>query len=311
MGECYSRKSVAPGSETPERSSITSASSESNTQQRNKIPIQLFCSTTPNPSQHHQKESLETRQMAFTLAQFEALEICLKEAEEKAKSLSEQLAASEGTKSKLLEQVSWLEGKLQALDHKEDSGESYQKIVLAKDQHIEKLQAELKTSQEQLTAHKLKHKRKLKKLQTDLATAKQEAAITVLELNEKIRTLCEGKPAPRAPSCILLSSRLSNTAFYPPEDNSWEESYGSLPPVEESDRKLNLIVELSMQVSLQTEKITQLEEVLEEKERKIQQLEAEQGSHPFQEAEDSPECLQEAPIFFNDSITPVVSDEDM
>ncbi|XP_077767649.1 coiled-coil domain-containing protein 192 isoform X11 [Canis aureus] len=197
MGECYSRKSVAPGSETPERSSITSASSESNTQQRNKIPIQLFCSTTPNPSQHHQKESLETRQMAFTLAQFEALEICLKEAEEKAKSLSEQLAASEGTKSKLLEQVSWLEGKLQALDHKEDSGESYQKIVLAKDQHIEKLQAELKTSQEQLTAHKLKHKRKLKKLQTDLATAKQEAAITVLELNEKIRTLCEGKPAPR------------------------------------------------------------------------------------------------------------------
>ncbi|KAM8941397.1 coiled-coil domain-containing protein 192 isoform 8-T8 [Lycaon pictus] len=249
--------------------------------------------------------------MAFTLAQFEALEICLKEAEEKAKSLSEQLAASEGTKSKLLEQVSWLEGKLQALDHKEDSGESYQKIVLAKDQHIEKLQAELKTSQEQLTAHKLKHKRKLKKLQTDLATAKQEAAITVLELNEKIRTLCEGKPAPRAPSCILLSSRLSNTAFYPPEDNSREESYGSLPPVEESDRKLNLIIELSTQVSLQTEKITQLEEVLEEKERKIQQLEAEQGSHPFQEAEDSPECLQEAPIFFNDSITPVVSDEDM
>lgn len=44
---------------------------------------------------------------------------------------------------------------------------------------------------------KLKHKRKLKKLQTDLATAKQEAAITVLELNEKIKTLCEGKLAPR------------------------------------------------------------------------------------------------------------------
>lgn len=44
---------------------------------------------------------------------------------------------------------------------------------------------------------KLKHKRKLKKLQTDLATTKQEAAITVLELNEKIKTLCEGKPAPR------------------------------------------------------------------------------------------------------------------
>ncbi|XP_032707857.1 coiled-coil domain-containing protein 192 isoform X2 [Lontra canadensis] len=275
MGECYSKKSVAPGSETLERISTTSTSSESNIQQRNKKP----------------KESLETGQMAFTLAQLEALEICLKEAEEKAKSLSEQLAASEGTKAKLLEQVSWLEEKLETLTHKEDSGEPFEKMVLAKDQCIEKLQAEVKASQEQLTAHKLKHKRKLKKLQTDLATAKQEAAITILELNEKIRTLCEGKPAPR--------------------DNAREESCGGLPPVEEGDRKINLIMELSTQVSLQTEKITQLEDVLEEKERKIQQLEAERGSQPFQEVEDTPECLQEAPIFFNNSVTPVVSDEDM
>lgn len=81
--------------------------------------------------------------------------------------------------------------------------------------------------------------------------------------------------------------------------------------MEEGDRKINLIVELSTQVSLQTEKITQLEDVLEQKERKIQQLEAEWGSQPFQEVENSPECLQEAPIFFNDSVTPVVSDEDM
>lgn len=44
---------------------------------------------------------------------------------------------------------------------------------------------------------KLKHKKTVKKLQTDLAIAKQEAAITVLELNEKIKTLCDGKPFPR------------------------------------------------------------------------------------------------------------------
>lgn len=44
---------------------------------------------------------------------------------------------------------------------------------------------------------KLKHKKAVKKLQTDLAIAKQEAAITVLELNEKIKTLCEGRPCPR------------------------------------------------------------------------------------------------------------------
>lgn len=45
-----------------------------------------------------------------------------------------QLAVSEGTKSKLLEQVSWLEKKLEALDYREDSGEPYKKMVLAKDQ---------------------------------------------------------------------------------------------------------------------------------------------------------------------------------
>ncbi|XP_049729208.1 coiled-coil domain-containing protein 192 isoform X1 [Elephas maximus indicus] len=236
------------------------------------------------------KESLENGEMALTLAQLDALEICLKEAEEKAKALSEQLAASEGTRSKLLEQVSQLEEKLEAADHKEGSGEPYEEIVLAKNQCIEKLQAEVKASQEQLIAHKLKHKRKVKKLQTDLATAKQEAAITVLELNEKIKALCEGKPAPR-------------------EDNSPEESCGGLPPVEEDDRKINLIMELSAQVSLQTEKISQLEEVLEEKERKIQQLEAEQGTFPCQEAQDPPEGLQETPIIFNDNMTSVVSDE--
>ncbi|XP_043769737.1 coiled-coil domain-containing protein 192 [Cervus elaphus] len=239
------------------------------------------------------KESLEIEQMSFTLAQLETLEVCLKEAEEKAKVLSEQLAVSEGTKLKLLEQVSWLEKKLEALDCREDSGEPYKKMVLAKDQCIEKLQAEVKASQEQLTAHKLKHKRKLKKLQTDLAIAKQEAAITVLELNEKIKTLCEGKPAPR-------------------EDSSLEESCGGLPPVEEGDRKISLIMELSTQVSLQTEKITQLEEVLEEKERKIQQLEAEREAHCFPEVKDSPECLQETPIFSNNNnVSPVVYDEDL
>uniref|UniRef100_A0A8B9WW13 Coiled-coil domain containing 192 n=1 Tax=Bos mutus grunniens TaxID=30521 RepID=A0A8B9WW13_BOSMU len=276
MGECYSRTSVAPGCETPGRSSTTSGNSASNTQQRNTIP----------------KGSLETEQMAFTLAQLKTLEICLKEAEEKAKVLSEQLAVSEGTKSKLLEQVSWLEKKLEALDCREDSGEPYKKMILAKDQCIEKLQAEVEASQEQLAAYKLKHKRKLKKLQTDLATAKQDAAITVLELNEKIKTLCEGKLAPR-------------------EDSSLEESCGGLPPVEDGDRKVSLIMELSTQVSLQNERITQLEEVLEEKERKIQQLEAEREAHCFPEVKDSPECLQETPVFSNNNVSPVVYDEDL
>ncbi|XP_030866907.2 coiled-coil domain-containing protein 192 isoform X1 [Gorilla gorilla gorilla] len=276
MGQCYSKKSVVPESDTSERSSMTSGSLESDTQQENKVS----------------KASLDTGQMAFTLAQLESLEICLKEAEEKAKALSEQLSVSEGTKSKLLEQVSRLEEKLEAVDHKEASGGPYEKMVLVKDQCIQKLQAEVKASQEQLIAQKLKHEKKVKKLQTDLATAKQEAAITVLELNEKIKTLYEGKPAPR-------------------EDSLLEGFCGGLPPVEEGDRKISLIMELLTQVSLQTERITQLKEVLEEKERKIQQLEAERSLHPPQEVKDPPGCLPEAPVFSTHDIPPVVSDENL
>ncbi|XP_016865295.1 coiled-coil domain-containing protein 192 isoform X2 [Homo sapiens] len=252
---------------------MTSGSSESDIPQENKVS----------------KASLDTGQMAFTLAQLESLEICLKEAEEKAKALSEQLSVSEGTKSKLLEQVSRLEEKLEAVDHKEASGGPYEKMVLVKDQCIQKLQAEVKASQEQLIAQKLKHEKKVKKLQTDLATAN---AITVLELNEKIKTLYEGKPAPR-------------------EDSLLEGFCGGLPPVEEGDRKISLIMELSTQVSLQTERITQLKEVLEEKERKIQQLEAERSPHPPQEVKDPPGCLPEAPVFSTHDIPPVVSDENL
>uniref|UniRef100_A0A2K5S346 Coiled-coil domain containing 192 n=2 Tax=Cebus imitator TaxID=2715852 RepID=A0A2K5S346_CEBIM len=275
MGQCDSKISVFSESDTPERSSMTSGSLESDTQE-NKIS----------------KVSLDTGQMAFTLAQLKSLEICLKAAEEKAKALSEQLSVSEGTKSKLLEQVLWLEEKLEAVNHKEASEEPYEKMVLVKDQCIEKLQAEVKASQEQLIAHKLKHKKTVKKLQTDLATTKQEAAITVLELNEKIKTLCEGKPAPR-------------------EDSLLEEFCGGLPPVEKNDRKISLIMELSTQVSLQTERITQLQEILEEKERKIQQLEAERSAQPSQEVKDPPECLQKAPIFSFDDVPLVVSDENL
>ncbi|KAB0387802.1 hypothetical protein FD755_002758 [Muntiacus reevesi] len=94
---------------------------------------------------------------------------------------------------------------------------------------------------------------------------------------------------------ILANSKVFLFSFAL-EDNSLEESCGGLPPVEEGDRKISLIMELSTQVSLQTEKITQLEEVLEEKERKIQQLEAEREAHCFPEVKDSPECLQETPI---------------
>ncbi|XP_030106485.1 coiled-coil domain-containing protein 192 isoform X3 [Mus musculus] len=178
MGGCHSKKVVIPDIETSARCRSMLGSYQSYIQSQNR--------TSGN--------SPDSGQTVFSL---EHLEICLKEAEEKARALLEQLTASEATKSQLLEKVSMLEGRLEDVNRKNVGGELYENMVLEKDKCIEKLQAEVKASQEKLNIHKLKHKKAVKKLQTDLAIAKQEAAITVLELNEKIMTLCEGRPFPR------------------------------------------------------------------------------------------------------------------
>ena len=88
-----------------------------------------------------------------TVFSLEHLEICLKEAEEKARALLEQLTASEATKSQLLEKVSMLEGRLEDVNRKNVGGELYENMVLEKDKCIEKLQAEVKASQEKLNIH--------------------------------------------------------------------------------------------------------------------------------------------------------------
>ncbi|XP_041497398.1 LOW QUALITY PROTEIN: coiled-coil domain-containing protein 192-like [Microtus oregoni] len=276
MGGCHSKKVVIPDFETPGRCR----------------PMFGSCQSDIRPQTRTSEDLPVNRQAAFTLEQLEHLETCLKEAEEKANALLEQLTASEEAKLQLLEKVSLLETRLQAVSQRSAGGESYENVVLEKDKCIEKLQAEVKASQEKLTAHKLKHKKAVKKLQTDLAIAKQEAAITVLELNEKIKSLCEGRPCPRASGSV-------------------EVPYGGLPPVEEGDRKISLIMELSTQLSLQTEKITQLEEVLAEKEQKIEALVAKHSDQLSQEDANLTDDLQELPVVCDDKSVPVASDEEL
>lgn len=87
--------------------------------------------------------------------------------------------------------------------------------------------------------------------------------------------------------------------------------YGGLPPVEEGDRKISLIMELSTQLSLQTEKITQLEEVLAEKEQKIEALVAKRGDRLSQEDANLPEDLRDLAAVHDDKSVPVASDEEM
>ncbi|XP_051057141.1 coiled-coil domain-containing protein 192 [Phodopus roborovskii] len=275
MGGCHSKKVVIPDFETPVRCRSMFGSYQSDIRSQNR--------TLEN-------SPMSGQTAAFTLEQLEHLEICLKEAEEKAKVLLEQLLASEEAKSQLLKKISLLEERLESVGQKRTSGPSYENMVLEKDKCIEKLQAEVKASQEKLTAHKLKHKKTVKKLQTDLAIAKQEAAITVLELNEKIKTLCEGRSFSRA-------------------SNSVEVLCDGLPPVEEGDRKISLIMELSTQLSLQTEKINQLEEVLAEKEQKIEELVTKHSGQLSQEEANLTENLQELPAECDDRSVPVASDE--
>lgn len=81
--------------------------------------------------------------------------------------------------------------------------------------------------------------------------------------------------------------------------------------MEEGDRKISLIMELSTQLSLQTEKITQLEEVLAEKEQKIEALVAKRSDQLSQEDANLPEDLQELPAVHDDKSVPVASDEEM
>lgn len=81
--------------------------------------------------------------------------------------------------------------------------------------------------------------------------------------------------------------------------------------MEESDRKITLIMELSTQLSLQTEKITQLEDVLAEKEKKIEELEAERSSQFPQDEDRLTEDLQESPsVYDEDRKALVASDEE-
>ncbi|KAL1773593.1 hypothetical protein HispidOSU_012130 [Sigmodon hispidus] len=91
--------------------------------------------------------------------------------------------------------------------------------------------------------------------------------------------------------------------------NSVEVLYTGLPPVEESDRKISLIMELSTQLSLQTEKITQLEEVLAEKEQKIEELIAMHSYQLSQEEASLSEGVQELPVVCDDRTAPVVCED--
>ncbi|KAM7320343.1 hypothetical protein ACRRTK_020786 [Alexandromys fortis] len=92
------------------------------------------------------------------------------------------LTASEEAKLQLLEKVSLLEKRLQAVSQRSAGGESYENMVLEKDKCIEKLQAEVKASQEKLTAHCL----------TDSTNKMQLPFLVILQYQVVLESVMDG-----------------------------------------------------------------------------------------------------------------------
>ncbi|KAL6064817.1 hypothetical protein STEG23_009000 [Scotinomys teguina] len=114
--------------------------------------------------------------------------------------------------------------------------------------------------------------------------------------------------------CTTLTAGMTSTEYNSQgseASNSAEVPCGDVPPVGGGDRRINLIMELSTQLSLQTEKITQLEEVLAEKERKIEELVAMRSSLLSQEEANGTQDLQEVPSVCDQGSVPVASEEEV
>ncbi|XP_043916735.1 coiled-coil domain-containing protein 192 [Protopterus annectens] len=179
----------------------------------------------------------------------------LKEQEEKAKKLEQYLAEAESNNLKLSDQVILLEEQLETVKKNFESMGSYEETIHAKDQYIQQLEAEVKLAQDQLSNAKINHKRRLKSLKLELLQTKQDAALTVMELKTMQNNLHH----------VQMSTRESKV----------KEGLGSNSKDDTADDRFRLIVELSNQVSQQQQRINQLEDLLQARNERVKQLEAE------------------------------------
>ncbi|XP_035827881.1 uncharacterized protein LOC101854664 isoform X2 [Aplysia californica] len=181
---------------------------------------------------------------------------------EKIKHLELELAKSESQRLDIQDQVQILEEKLKSAGSQSrltDEATDLSETIHAKDQYIVKLEKDLKTLQTESTTMRLKLKRRIKALTNQLHEVRQEASINQMELKSEIAQ-CKEK----------LKSTGGQTS-----GTSTEESFkqdGSHSP---SHSKV--IVELSNQLSEQSERISTLETQVKEKDAFIQKLQAANG----------------------------------
>ncbi|XP_041128998.1 coiled-coil domain-containing protein 192-like [Polyodon spathula] len=212
--------------------------------------VSNIVSQTPR-SNKDMRECIENTQAAYITA-LEELKQQLKETEDCGKRLEHQLAEANVTNMEISAQKTGLEEQLEILKNKRSSMDVFEGSVNDIDKHVQRLEAEVKESQEHITILKQRNKRKVKKLQTELVQAKQEAALVAIEMKEKIQSI-EERHSTRGKerSCHVES-----------EFSSGEKN------------RLCLILELSSQVSQQQASINRLEAALEQKDVKLKELEA-------------------------------------
>ncbi|XP_072137203.1 coiled-coil domain-containing protein 192-like isoform X2 [Mobula birostris] len=175
----------------------------------------------------------------------------LHEAEEKARTLTKELTEMEMCKIELSDQVIWLEEQLEIMGNKLSSAGLYEETLIAKDK-------------------KQKHKRIVRKLQIKLAQVKQDSAISVTKAKERIQAL--------ESEIKLTKEQIFSNKHLKEDLRSRASDVHKLSLGEES--RMRLVLELSMQLSQQQEKILLLEKTLEEKDRQLTGLAAQQFTQP-------------------------------
>ncbi|XP_028661823.1 myosin phosphatase Rho-interacting protein-like [Erpetoichthys calabaricus] len=194
----------------------------------------------------------EHKQRAY-INEIEDLKRKLRESEECRKLLEQQLAEAEIAAMDISDQKTMLEDQINIFKMKNPPIISFEETINAKDLLIHRLEEDVKELQKHISTLKQRHKRKTKKLQAELVSAQQEAAIAVFEMKEKMQRMQEER--------IGTGGNISSS--HSQNEGSSDESRNSL------------IVELSKQVSHQEEKISHLEEAIQQKDMKLMLLQKE------------------------------------
>ncbi|XP_002733727.1 uncharacterized protein LOC100371255 [Saccoglossus kowalevskii] len=182
-------------------------------------------------------------------------------AEEKAKTVEEQMAEVEGENFELIDKVAALGDEIEVL-RRDANQDDFTGTVMAKDQSIEKLEKENKDLQVDLKKLRLKAKKRIKSIQTELAETKQESSLKIYSLKQDISRIEEenAKLTQRLDRACSASKSRQFSSEKKDDEPEWEDS------------RTKLILELSNQVSTLDDKINQLEDELEAKEKIIQEL---------------------------------------